>query len=300
MIALIGTNASGKSSLGVELAQELKGEVISADSRQVYKELNLGSGKLRPEEMGGVPHHLIDVASLAQNYSLADFQRDAYAAIDSIETRGCQPLMVGGTGLYVDAVTEGYVLPAAPPDPERRRSLLQEDPEDLVARIELLDPRVLTAVGHRDRRRLVRAIERLEAGVPFAEWDIRQPRYEVLKLGLTWPAPILHERIRARLERRLEEGMIREVQDLLEQGIARERLDGLGLEYRFIVRYIDGVYPSEAAFVDDLERAIRRFARRQLAWYRRDSTVHWLDAETASKDALEMAVGFLDGRGEQA
>ncbi|HZO35600.1 MAG TPA: tRNA (adenosine(37)-N6)-dimethylallyltransferase MiaA [Solirubrobacteraceae bacterium] len=279
LIAVVGTNASGKSALGVELARRLGGEVVSADSRQVYRGLDLGSGKLTPAEMAGVRHHLIDVAGLDVVYSVADFQRDAYAAIDDIAARERTPLLVGGTGLYIDAVTEGYDLVGEAPDPARRAWLNEQPTEILAGLLEAADAGAAAAIDARNRRRLVRAVELAERGVSYSDTRRRSPRYAVLKLGLTWPREVLRERIAARLDERLAAGLVEEVRGLLAGGVTPERLDALGLEYRFVLRHLDGTYATEDELSEALGRAIAQFARRQMAWFRRDDEIRWLDAD---------------------
>lgn len=278
LVAVIGTNASGKSALGVELAQRLDGEVVSADSRQVYRRLDLGSGKLTAAEMDGVRHHLIDVAGLDEVYSVADFQRQAYAAIDDIAARARQPLLVGGTGLYVDAVTEGYDLAGEPPDTARRAWLNEQPTEILMGLLEAADASAAATVDARNRRRLVRAVELAERGVAYSDTRRSAARYAVLKLGLTWPREVLRERIETRLAERLDAGLVEEVRGLLADNVAAERLDALGLEYRFVLRHLDGTYAGEGELREALGRAIAQFARRQMAWFRRDERIHWLDA----------------------
>ena len=212
LIVIEGTNASGKSSLGISLAARFGGEIVSADSRQVYRRLDLGSGKVTPEEMNGVPHHLLDVRDPGEFFSMADFQRLAYEAIDGILARGAVPFLVGGTGLYVDAVADGYELSDISPDHDLRAHL---ETFDTPARYKMLKEKLPdTEIDPRNRHRVMRALERLEAD------DYRpgkkSPRYELLKLGVTWPREILKQRIDERLERRLREGMVDEVRAMLE------------------------------------------------------------------------------------
>lgn len=279
LIAAVGTNASGKSALGVELGLRLDGEVVSADSRQVYRGLDLGSGKLTPTEMRGVPHHLIDVVDVDVVYSVADFQRDAYAAIEDIAARGRVPLLVGGTGLYVDAVAAGYDLAGEAPDPARRAWLSEQPTEALTAMLEDADPEAAAIVDGRNRRRLVRAVEIAERGVAYADTRRSEPRYDVLKLGLTWPRDVLRERIASRLATRLADGLVDEVRGLLARGVAPQRLDALGLEYRHVLRLLEGGYADEAELAGELARAIAQFARRQMAWFRRDDEIRWLELD---------------------
>ena len=272
MIVIEGTNASGKSALGVELARRFGGEVISADSRQVYRGLDLGSGKITPEEMAGVRHHLLDVAEPGDFFSMADFQRLAYAAAEEILKRGNIPFLVGGTGLYVDAVADGYVLSDMAPDPVLREHLESFATPTLYAM--LLEKEPQTDIDPRNRHRVMRALEKLAAGDDQAAR--KEPRFEVLKFGVTWDRETLKRRIDERLERRLNEGMRAEVERLLDGGVSREFLLKLGLEYRYLTLWITGEM-SEEEMRETLSREIKRFAKRQMTWFRRDPRIIWLD-----------------------
>lgn len=293
LIVIAGTNASGKSGLGVELASRYGGEVVSADSRQVFRGLDLGSGKIMPQEMRGVPHHLIDVCQPGDFFSMADFQRLAYAAIDGIQARGKLPFLVGGTGLYVDAVAEGYELSDRAPDLALRAELETHTTPELYQMLQEKLPG--TEIDPRNRNRVMRALERLAADDYHP--GKRQPRYEVLKLGVSWDRETLKQRIDERLERRLRDGMVQEVQGLLDAGVSREFLMKLGLEYRYLTRYLDGELTYEQ-MVLELGNAIKKFAKRQITWFKKDPAIHWLDmrADPAAQ-AAALIDRFLDGDG---
>ena len=273
LIVIAGTNASGKSGLGVELALRYGGEIVSADSRQVFRGLDLGSGKIAPEETRGVPHHLIDVCDPGDFFSMHDFQRLAYGAIDGIIARGRLPFLVGGTGLYVACVTEGYVMSDNPPDLEYRAYLETFETPELFKMLVKAVPD--TDVEPKNRNRVMRLLEKLHAGddhVPHS-----QPRYECLKLGVTWDRETLKKRIDERLQRRLDAGMIDEVRGLIDRGVSVGFLKKLGLEYRYITQYLIGEIPSEAEMVELLATAIKQFAKRQMTWFKRDKGITWLD-----------------------
>lgn len=293
LIVIAGTNASGKSGLGVELASRYGGEIVSADSRQVFRGLDLGSGKITPQEMQGVPHHLIDVCQPGDFFSMADFQRLAYAAIDGIQARGKLPFLVGGTGLYVDAVAEGYELSDRAPDLALRAELETHTTPELYQMLQKKLPG--TEIDPRNRNRVMRALERLAADDYHP--GKRQPRYEVLKLGVSWDRETLKQRIDERLERRLRDGMVQEVQGLLDAGVSREFLMKLGLEYRYLTRYLDGELTYEQ-MVLELGNAIKKFAKRQVTWFKKDPAIHWLDmrADPAAQ-AAALIDRFLDGDG---
>ncbi|HEY6781536.1 MAG TPA: tRNA (adenosine(37)-N6)-dimethylallyltransferase MiaA [Thermoleophilaceae bacterium] len=290
-MAVVGTNSSGKSALGIELARRVGGEVVSADSRQVYRGLDLGTGKVTSAEMAGVPHHLLDVVDPGEPFSLAAYQRLAYAAIDALVERAVTPLLVGGSGLYARAVVEGYQLVDAEPDPARRAELQSWNDERLLAELERLDPTAAEQLDLPNRRRLVRAVEIAEAGHVRADTRRRQPRYRTLLLGLTWPRPVLDERIATRLRARMDAGLVAEVEGLLAAGVEADFLEGLGLEYRFTIRYLRGEYASEDELFEHANRAVCRFARRQLSWFRRDEEIVWLDCDG---DYVEQAAGLVE------
>ena len=273
LIVIAGTNASGKSGLGVELASQYGGEIVSADSRQVFQGYDLGSGKITPEEMKGVPHHLIDVCKSNDFFSMHDFQRLAYQAIDGILARGSVPFLVGGTGLYIASVTEGYVMSDRMPDLAYRDELEQKSTPELYDMLVSLVPDV--EVDAKNRNRVMRMLEKIHDGDDHRPHN--EPRYDCLKLGVTWDRETLKARIDERLEKRMQQGMVDEVRGLLESGASVEFMNKLGLEYRYITQYITGEFASEADMCAQLSLAIKRFAKRQMTWFRRDKEIRWLD-----------------------
>lgn len=286
LIVIAGTNASGKSNLGVQLAAHYGGEVISADSRQVFTGLDLGSGKITQKEMMGVPHHLIDICKPGDFFSMADFQRLAYTAIDDILARGKMPFLVGGTGLYIDSVADGYELSDRPPDLALRAHL---ETFETSALYEMLKEKIPdTQIEPKNRNRVMRALERLAADDYHP--GKRNPRYDVLRLGVTWPREILKSRIDERLERRLNAGMIDEVKALMDNGASTDFLMRLGLEYRYITQYLLGEMPYEI-MVEELSKAIKRFAKRQMTWFKKTASLHWLDMQA---DPFAEALSLID------
>lgn len=292
LIALVGANASGKSSLGVKLASRFNGEIVSADSRQVFCGLDLGSGKITPEEMQRVRHHLIDVCQPGEFFSMHDFQKRAYQAIDDILARDRQPFLVGGTGLYVASVTEGYVMSDKAPDLEYRAELETYDTPVLYEMLVEKMPDI--EIDRFNRNRVMRVLEKLHDGDDGHSKSV--PRYETLKLGIGWDRETIRARIDERLDRRVREGMIDEVQSLLDAGVSREFLMKLGLEYRFITRYLDGEFSSQQEMLELLSTAIKQFAKRQMIWFRRDSEIHWLDlGGNFAAEAENLIEEFLGG-----
>ena len=290
LICVVGTNASGKSGLGVRLAKKFGGEIISADSRQVFRGLDLGSGKIAPEEMDGVPHHLLDVRMPNEFFSMADFQVLAYEAIEGIRQRGNLPFVVGGTGLYVDSVADGYVLSGHAPDLRYRAELEQYETPALYEMLLKVMPE--TDVDPRNRNRVMRLLERVHDGDDLT--PRKEPRFDVLKIGVTWPRPVLCDRIDERLRRRMDEGMLEETRRLLLDGATPEFLDKLGLEYRYLYRHIAGIMPDREEMLDELAKAIKRFAKRQMIWFRKDKTIRWLDmAADPESQAAALIEDFL-------
>lgn len=292
LIVILGTTACGKSGLGVALAKTFDGEIVSADSRQVYRGLDLGTGKITPAEMEGVPHHMLDVVEPNQPYSVAQFQQGAYAAIDGILARGRLPFLVGGTGLYLRAVAQGYAFVEAPPNPALRAELERKTAHELYALWQARTGGTLNPSEQGNHQRLVRLVEKAVQGggdeAPLV------PRYRCLLLGVNYPRETVCRRIDLRLERRLEEGMVEEVAALRAAGATDAFLEGLGLEYRYILRYLTGRIASRDALLEELGRAIKRFAKRQVAWFKRDKDVLWLDMEAHPvEEAAEAIRAFL-------
>lgn len=290
MIVIAGTTASGKSDLGVTLAGKYKGEIISADSRQVYRSMDLGSGKISPEEMHGIPHHLLDVCEPGAFFSMADFQRLAYESADDILARGRIPFLVGGTGLYINAVADGYILSDKSPDLELRARLEEYETPALYEMLKTQLPD--TEIDPCNRNRVMRALERLAADDYHP--GRHEPRYQTLKIGVRYEREVLKKRIDERLERRLDQGMVEEVRTLMNQGVTEQFLLKLGLEYRYLTLYITGKLDYDQ-MVAELGNAIKRFAKRQVTWFKRDPDIHWLNmSEDPICEAGELIEEFLD------
>lgn len=297
LIIIEGPNASGKSGLSVACAKKLeergiRAEIISADSRQVFKGLDLGSGKITKEEMQGIPHHMLDVAKPNDFYSLKQFQDGAYEAIDGIIARGNVPILCGGTGLYVNAVADGYELNDAAPDNKLRGQLEEKTSEELIDLINRLAPDALEKVDRDNKRRLERCAEKVVLG-KYKE-NPSKPRYSCLEIGTQWDRAVLYKRIEERLDRRLLEGMLEEVETLRNNGTSDDFLYKLGLEYRYCLRYLKGEIPTEKAFHDDLYKDIRHLAKEQLIWFRKRKNIHWVDMEgDPLRETTELVEEFL-------
>ncbi len=293
LVVIAGTNASGKSGLGIELALKYGAEIVSADSRQVFKGLDLGSGKVTAGEMKGIPHHLLDVAEPNDFFSVMDFQRLAYNAIDDIISRGKTPFLVGGTGLYINAVADGYNLSVAEPTPELRSSIEAKRLEELIEIVRAAEPEALLRMDLQNKRRLERAAEKIALGVPLNQQN--EKRYETLILGVTWERQKLYKRIEERLDRRFEQGMIEEVEGLIAAGATDDFLYRLGLEYRYILLYLRGKYSSFEEFREKLFMEIRHLAKEQMTWFRKRNDICWLDMEHEPLNrAAELIDAFLE------
>jgi len=289
LVVVLGPTASGKSTLGITLAQQFHGEIVSADSRQVYRGLDIGTAKVTPEERALVPHHLLDIADPREVYTVSQFQRQAINAINDILARGHQPFLVGGSPHYIQAVVDHLDIPHIPPQPALRAQLETRPLSELVAQLEELDPESAATIDRNNLRRVIRALEVcLVSGKPFSQQrGVAEPLYRCLLLGIHWPREVLYQRIDARVDERMRQGMVQEVRDLLSKGVTHERLEALGLEYRFISRWLRGEFASEAEMVERLKFAIHDFTRRQLTWFRKDKRIVWLegvDVERAEEE----------------
>lgn len=289
LIVVPGPTASGKSALGIALAQRFHGEIVSADSRQVYRGLEIGTAKVTAEERALVPHHLLDVADVQEIYTVSQFQQQAIAAINDIAARGLQPFLVGGSPHYIQAVVDNLDIPAVPPQPALRAELEARPLAELLAQLEELDTRSAAIIDRNNRRRVIRALEVcLTSGKPFSEQRrVAAPLYRSLLLGIQWPREELYRRIDRRVDERIQLGMVQEVRTLLDNGVSHERLEALGLEYRFISRWLRGEFPSEEAMAERLKFAIHDFTRRQLTWFRKDTRIVWIDGGNGAFERAE-------------
>lgn len=298
LIVVLGPTASGKSALGIALAQRFSGEIVSADSRQVYRGMDIGTAKVTREERAQIPHHLLDVANPQEVYSVAQFQQQATAAINAIVARGNRPFLVGGSPHYIFAVVDALRIPRVPPQPELRKELAARPLSDLLAQLKQLDPQGAAMIDHKNVRRVIRALEVcLVSGKPFSEQrGVGVPLYSCLLLGIDWPRSVLYERIDARVDERMRTGMVQEVRALLNAGISFERLEALGLEYRFIGRLLRGEFANETEMVEKLKYAIHDFTRRQLTWFRKDKRIVWLNGNNLHQAEQETARFLEAGR----
>lgn len=277
LIVIVGPTASGKTNLAVTLAKKIGGEIISADSRQVYRGLDIGTEKITVRAMRGVPHHCLDIASPRRTCSVETWRAHAERAIRDIQKRGRVPIVTGGTGLYVDALVYGFAFPRVRPNTALRTRLATWSAERLLKRLEKLDPERASGIEKRNPRRLIRAIEVAEAlgRVPTLT---RHPHYAITWIGLNLPFPLLERRIRARLKKTLRRGLVAETRMLREElGLSWKRINELGLEYRVVGDYLRGELPKKNV-EEKLYQGVRRYAKRQLRWFKHNNDIVWYES----------------------
>lgn len=294
LIVILGPTASGKTTLAASLAKDLGSEIISADSRQVYRGMDLGTGKDFSEycvEGIAIPCHLIDIVNPDTDFSVFDYQRRFFECFTEISSRGILPVLVGGTGLYLESVLSGYRMCEVPENPELRNKIATEPMEGLVRRFLTLQPRPHNKSDILDRSRLIRAIEIAEHSRHPHQPLPEAPRVEALVVGVRWERNALRKRITGRLRQRLAAGMIEEVRSLHASGLGWERLHYFGLEYRYIGLYLRGMLDYRTMF-ETLNTKIHQFAKRQETWFRRmerkGTIIHWLDG--ADHDSLRKII----------
>ena len=296
LLVILGPTASGKTKLGVQLAERLNGEIISADSRQVYRGLDIGSGK-DLEEYNDIPYHLIDIVDPGFEYNLFEFQKHFTLAFKDISCRQKLPLLVGGTGMYIDAIVKGYDMVEAPVDPDLRNELNAKTQEELITQLKGLQPGLHNTTDLEDKDRIVRAIEialaektAQQKAEPYAE----KPDVNPLVFGIQWDRDVLRKRITLRLKDRLEQGMIEEVEGLHAAGVSWDTLAFYGLEYRFLAEHLQGKLSRNDMF-QKLNSGIHKFAKRQDTWFRKmerkGTNIHWLAGD---KDPFAQASSILE------
>ena len=301
VIAVVGPTAAGKSGLGIELARAVDGEIVNADSMQLYAGMDIGTAKLAPAERGGVRHHLLDVWDIGKAANVADYQQLARAAIDDIQARDRVPILVGGSGLYVRAALDDLNFPGT--DPVLRKTLEDElgrtGPGPLHERLARLDPAAAAAILPSNGRRIVRALEVIE--LSGRSFNAALPGYEAVypsvQIGLRLDRAELDRRIAARVDGMWRAGFVAEVRALERRGLREGRTSSRALGYAQVLRFLAGEWSEEQAWLETT-RATRRFARRQESWFRRDPRIHWLaaaDARTGGRLESAMAtIGACD------
>lgn len=299
IITIVGTNASGKSAIGIELAKEFNGEIISADSRQVFKGFDLCCGKITKTEARIVPHHMIDIVEIGTPFSVADYQKQAHELIKDIDERNRIPFIVGGTGLYINSIIYDYQFTDEKTDYEYRDYLNELDVCDLQRLLpkDIFDFLSANNSDFNNKRRLIRYLEKIKNDETFTpSRGVFEKKFDTLQIGITWPKEILHQRIEERLRKRIEAGMIGEVEEYLNNGGDPNVLYKLGLEYRYIMWYVTGKYASLDEFFIEMSTAIKQFSRKQIKWFKRDKSIHWLNMEedymTEARTLINAFLGY--------
>ena len=293
LIAIVGPTAVGKTEISIHLAEQLNGEIVSADSRLLYRGMDIGTAKPSLEDRARVPHHLIDVTEPENPWSLGLFRRAAHVAVESIHLRGRLPFLVGGTGQYVSAILEGWSPPPKSDDPDVRSKL--EDfasahgSQALHERLAEVDPDTASRIDHRNVRRVVRALEIYHVtGFPPSQQRVAQPPpFRVLRVGLSLPRSELYARIDARIDAMLETGLVKEVEGLLARGLSPDLPAMTAIGYHQIADYLQGVIGLDEA-VHRIRRATRQFVRRQSNWFKaNDPQIHWFEARQGVEERIE-------------
>ena len=289
IIVILGPTSSGKTGLSIKLAKKFNGEVVSADSRQVYKGMDIGTGKVTKKEMAGIPHYLLDVANPKTRFSVAQYQSLALKAIKDIQKKNKIPFLVGGTGFYIQSVADGIIIPEVKPDWKLRKRLEKMTNEQLFAKLKILDPRRAESIDRNNPRRLIRALEIVLRSKRPVMPLLKNTRFEVLFLGIKRDQRELKTLIGKRLLKRLNEGMMDEVKQLHKSGVSWTRLEELGLEYRYVAQYLQSKLKYDEMVIK-LQKEIEHYAKRQMTWFKRDKKIKWVKNY---QQALKISKRFL-------
>lgn len=274
VIVILGQTATGKSALAVKIAKKVNGEIISADSRQVYKGLNIGTGKITKTEMQSIPHHLLDVVSPKKRFTVAEYQKLAISAMADILKRNRTPIIVGGTGFYIDAITKGIVFPEVPPNLKLRKNLEKKNVKELFKILKKLDNIRSKNIDKDNKVRLIRAIEIAKALGRVPKITGTKLPYRFIKVGLYLPQAMLKKRIEKRVKEMFAQGLLGEIKKLKKNGVSDRRLREFGFEY----------------FQPTFERVVKgtlKYAKRQMTWFKRDKEIKWFDSSKLKISMLE-------------
>ena len=274
ILVILGQTGVGKSACAVRLALKFNGEIISADSRQVYRGLDIGTGKISRREMRGIPHHLLSSVNPKKICTVSDYQRLATAALLGTLARRKLPIVCGGSGFYADALEKPELLPPVPPNETMRRALQKKSLPELMSLLRELDPKRASSIDQHNARRIVRAIEIAYTLGAVPPHNKKPSPYHALHIGLTLPDEELKQKLTKRLNERIRQGMVAEARRLHARGLSWKRMEELGLEYRYLARYLRSTMTKEK-MIDELGREIWRYAKRQKTWFKRDCTIKW-------------------------
>jgi len=286
IIVIVGPNASGKTDLSLKIAKKFNGEIISADSRQIYKGMDIGTGKITEREKQGIPHYLLDIVSPKTRFNVVKYRKFALRAIEKIQKKNKLPILVGGTGFYIQTVLEGTILPPVKPDWKLRRKLEQKTNQELFKMLKNLDPDRAQTIDKNNPRRLIRALEIVKKLGTVPVPSLPCPRFEVLMIGVKRNQKELKERIKKRLLKRLKAGMIAEVKKINQQGVSWKRLEEFGLEYRYVALFLQGKLTKQE-MIEKLQKEIEHYAKRQITWFKKDKRIHWISNYNQAKNLLK-------------
>jgi tRNA dimethylallyltransferase len=295
LVCIIGPTGTGKSALAIEIAGAYQGEIINCDSRQVYRYMDIGTAKPSPEDLSSVKHHLISIINPDEELSLSHYQEMAYQTIDEIHTHGKQPVLVGGTGQYFWAVTEGWEVPKVPPDLELRRCLESQAElkgiDTIYKELLAVDPAAAKKIDPRNVRRVIRALEVFRSrGVPFSSLQVKKsPPFQTVIIGLTMDRSELYRRVDLRVDRMVEQGLVEEVKKLIETGYRPELPAMSGIGYKQIILYLQGKLKFDDA-IQQIKFETHRYIRQQYAWFRlKDERIHWFNiGNDVTEDILKL------------
>ena len=290
LIVILGPTASGKTDLSIKLAKKFNGEIISADSRQVYKGMDIGTNKITKKEMQGVPHYLLDVASPKRRFTVVQYQKLALKAIERIYKKNKIPFLVGGTGFYIQAIVDGIVIPRVKPDWKLRKKLEKKNTKELFLMLKKLDSKRAKNIDKNNPRRLIRALEIVKELGTVPPLSLSGPRFELLMIGVK--KENLEERIKKRLLKRLKIGMVAEVNNLRKSCLSWKRLEEFGLEYRYIAQYLQKKINYEE-MIEKIQKESEHFAKRQMTWFKREKRIKWVKTSQEAEKLVKKELGSL-------
>jgi len=297
LIVILGPTSSGKTDLSIKLAKKFKGEVVSADSRQVYKGMDIGSGKITKKEMQGIPHYLLDVANPKRKFTVSQYQKLATEAIKQIQKNSKIPFLVGGSPFYINSIVNGIVIPEVKPDWSLRKKLEKKSNEELYLMLKKLDPKRAISIDKYNPRRLVRALEIvLKTGKPSPKINTETSRgltsgsltgTDILQIGIKKDFSQSQKLIQKRLQKRLKNNaMINEVKKLKKSGVSFKRLEEFGLEYRFVAQYLQNKITKQE-MMDKIQKESEHFVKKQMTWFKKDNRIHWIKNQKQAENLIK-------------
>jgi len=286
LIVILGPNASGKTSFSIKLAKKFNGQIVSADSRQVYKGMDIGTGKASKSEQKQVKHYLLDVVSPKEEFNVSHFKKQALQAIKKIHHKNKLPFLVGGTGFWIQAIVDNIDFPAVKPNKILRRKLSKKTTKQLLQLLKKLDQKRAKTIDQNNPYRLIRAIEIIKATKKPIPSLKKKPLFNTLILGITHPQKKLYQLIDQRLKKRFKQGMISEIKKLHKQGVSWQKMYNLGLEYRYLGQYLQSKLKRQE-MEEQLKNAIHHYAKRQMTWFIRDKRIHWVKNQRQAEKLIK-------------